>query len=299
MESFPAMPSSKDVSSSIPVGSAWDRAAPGYLEKWVPRFLPYHLDLVEELELQEGERALVVAAGPGAEALGVARRVGETGFVRGTDPSPEMVRLATEEARKGALSSTLKFDVAKASDTEGGPWDAIVCAFGLWQLDDEERARTLEAWVAALKPNGKVGIITWGPAVPDGPFEKLAASLKELEPDFRSTSRQKLAEKAVIETMLETAGLSLVRFRVVRHTHTFATAEEFVSSLRESCTWRGVWEELGDERIARIAAHFYAKVGGPTEPLVAEPPATLIVAGRPGAELRLRDAASIRVPPLP
>lgn len=292
------MSSTKDLSSPALSGTPWDRAAPGYLEQWVPRFLPYHHDLVDELDLQEGERALVAAAGPGAEALAVARRVGENGHVRATDPSVEMVRLANEEAKKGGLSSVIQMDQASASDTSGGPWDAIVCAFGLWQFEDEERVRTLEAWEKALAPNGKIGIITWGPAVPDGPFEKLAASLKELEPDFRSTSRQKLAEKPMVEAMLEGAGLSLVRFRIVRHTHTFQSAEEFVQSLREACTWRGVWEELGDERIERVAAHFYAKVGGPSVPLIAEPPATLIVAARPGAELRLRDAASIRVPPL-
>lgn len=299
MESSRQMSSSKDlVSTALFSSTPWDRAAPGYLEKWVPRFLPYHLDLVEELELQEGNRVLVVAAGPGAEAIAVARRVGETGYVRGTDPSIEMVKLATEEARKGGLSGVLHMEQADASDASGGPWDAIVCAFGLWQLDDEERARTLEAWTKALAPNGKIGIITWGPPVPDGPFEKLAASLRELEPEFRSTSRQRLAEKSVMETMLESAGLSMVRFKIVRHTHTFKTAEEFVHSLREACTWRGVWEELGDERIERVAAHFYAKVGGPSEPLIAEPPATLVVAGLPGAELLLRDAVSIKVPPL-
>jgi len=292
------MTSTKDLSSPALSGTPWDRAAPGYLEKWVPRFLPYHLDLVEELDLQEGERVLVAAAGPGAEALAVARRVGETGHVRGTDPSIEMVRLANEEAKKAALANVIQMDQASAVDTTGGPWDAIVCAFGLWQFDDEERVRTLEAWEKALTQTGKIGIITWGPATPDGPFEKLAASLKELEPDFRSTSRQKLAAKEVVEEMLEAAGLALVRFRIVRHTHTFQTAEEFVLSLREACTWRGVWEELGDERIGRVAAHFYAKVGGPSVPLVAEPPATLIVAARPGAELRLRDAVSLRVPPV-
>lgn len=292
------MSSRKDLSSPSLSGTPWDRAAPGYLEKWVPRFQPYHLNLVDELDLGEGERVLVAAAGPGAEALAVARRVGEKGHVRATDPSGEMLRLASDEAKKAGLANVLEVAQASASNTEGGPWNAIVCAFGLWQLGDEERTSTLAAWQKALAPNGRLGIITWGPATADGPFEKLAASLKELEPDFRSTSRQKLAEKPVVEEMLAAAGLALVRFRVVRHTHTFTSAEEFVSSLREACTWRSVWEELGDERIGRVAAHFYAKVGGPTAPLVAEPPATLIVAGRPGEELRVRDAVSLRVPPV-
>lgn len=283
--------------SQSPAATPWDRAAPGYLEKWIPRFLPYHQDLVDELELQEGERVLVVAAGPCAEAIAVARRVGATGHVRATDPSAEMVRLGTEEAKKAGVEATVEVVQASAEDVQGGPWDAIVCAFGLWQFDDEERTRVVESWARALAPKGKLAILTWGPPQGDGPFEKLTASLRELEPDFRSTSRQRLAEQSVMDAMVAAAGLQIVRFRVIRHTHTFKTAEEFVSSLREACTWRGVWEELGDERIERIAAHFYAKVGGPDAALVAEPPATLMVAGKPGAELRLRGAPSVRVLP--
>ena len=287
-----------DRESATPLATPWDRAAPGYLEKWVPRFVPYHQDLIDELDLQPGERALVVAAGPGAEAIATARRVGEGGKVRATDPSAAMLKLAREEAKKAGVANVLEVAQADADEIDGGPYDAIVCAFGLWQFSDDERIDTLRAWSQALTPSGRIGIITWGPPEHDGPFELLTASLRELEPEFRTTTRQRLAEQSVMVSMLEEAGLALVRFRVVRHTHTFISAEEFVTSLREACTWRDIWEELGDERIERIAAHFYEKVGGPDAPITAQPPATLVIAARPGAEVHVRDAVSVRVLPI-
>src|SRR3954451_17586568 len=72
------------------MASYWDRAAAGYLEEWVPRFMPYHVDFVREAALSAGQRAFVVSSGPGAEVLAVARAVGKTGLVRATDLSEEM-----------------------------------------------------------------------------------------------------------------------------------------------------------------------------------------------------------------
>src|SRR6516165_9290748 len=79
------------------MATPWDRAAAGYLEEWVPRFIPYHLDLVVELTLREGERVLVTSAGPGTEVIAAARAVGPNGFVRATDKSAEMVRICAQQ----------------------------------------------------------------------------------------------------------------------------------------------------------------------------------------------------------
>jgi ubiquinone/menaquinone biosynthesis C-methylase UbiE len=160
------------------MATPWDRASSAYFEEWVPRFVPYHLDLVRELSLREGQRVLVVSSGPGAEVLAVARAVGSGGFVRATDQSEEMVKICAAQVEKARLVS-VTCEVAEASDAKGGPWDAIVCAFGLWQFP---RASALSAWRAALGPNGKVGIVTWGPPDPDDPFERLSDALAEVEP---------------------------------------------------------------------------------------------------------------------
>src|SRR3954462_7923331 len=113
------------------MGTPWDRAADRYLEERVPRFVPYHLDLVRELALAEGQRVLVVSAGPGAEVLAVARVVGDRGVVRATDTSDEMVRICDAQVKKAAFAG-VTCERADAMDVGSGDWDAIVCAFGLW-----------------------------------------------------------------------------------------------------------------------------------------------------------------------
>ncbi len=276
------------------MATPWDRAAAGYVEEWVPRFVPYHLDLIHELALSPGNRVLVPSCGPGSEVLAAARAVGDAGLVRATDKSEEMVRLCGD-AVKSAGFSRIVVAAADASEASGGPWDAIVCAFGLWQLDD--RARTLRAWRDALAATGKVGVITWGPPDEGDPFERLSDILAELEPAHKPPRSRIDAERDRMTAMFESAGLAMVRHTVVRHVLTFRTAESFVKALREACTWRRIWEELGDARLDRVAARFYDTVGGPDAPLAFAPPATLAIAAKPGSEVELVHRPSVRVPP--
>jgi len=274
------------------MATPWDHAAKGYLEEWVPRFVPYHLDLIRELALKPGQRVLVVSAGPGAEALAASRIVGETGLVRATDTSEEMVHICAEQARNAGLA--VEAVVADAGDTTGGPWDAVVCAFGLWQI--EPREPVMAAWQRALSPRGKVGIITWGPPEADDPFERLGSYLREVEPAAAARRPAILAERDAMAKMFEEAGLAMVRHSVVRHVMSFRSAEALVRALREACSWRRVWERIGDERMGLVATRFYDWVGGPDAPVTFQPPATLALAGLPGAEVELAHRPSVRVP---
>jgi cyclopropane fatty-acyl-phospholipid synthase-like methyltransferase len=277
------------------MATPWDRAAEGYMTEWVPRFVPYHLDLVRELTLKPGHRVLVVSCGPGSEVLATARTVGDHGFVRATDKSAEMVRICTEQIHKAGFKTPIECAVADATDVTGGPWDAVLCAFGLWQMDLDTRAAALTAWAKTLAPQGKIGVMTWGPSEPEQPFEMLATHLHELEPDHVAPAAHVEAERELLAKMFETAGLEQVRHTVVRHTLNFTTAEAFVKSMREACTWRRIWEELGDARIEKVARRFYATVGGPDTPLTFRPPATLAIARLPGADVELEHLPSLRL----
>ena len=276
------------------MGTPWDRAAEGYLEEWVPRFVPYHLDLVNAMALKPGEHVLVTSAGPGAEVLAVARAVGSEGFVRATDKSDEMVRICREQMDRAKLDVRIECAATEASDASGGPWDAVLCAFGLWQLPARQEA--LRAWSKSLEPSGKVGIITWGPGDPSEPFEVLAACLRELEPSTHVPSPHVHAARDAMQAMFVEAGLSMVRHTVVRHTLSFKSAEAFVRAMREACTWRRIWEDLGDARLERVAARFYERIGGPATPVSFDPPATLAIAALPGAEVELEHRPSVRAP---
>lgn len=278
------------------MGTPWDHAAERYLEEWVPRFTPYHLDLIRECSFGQGQHILVTSSGPGAEVLAVARVVGETGIVRATDVSAEMVRICREQAER-ATFSWVSCAQAEASDTSEGPWDGIVCAFGLWQLED--RISVLSKWADALTPKGKVGVITWGPPDENDPFEILSRFLRELEPDVAQRQTRIEADRDSMVKMFENAGLSMVRHTMIRHTVSFPTAEAFVAALSEGCTWRRIVDELGAERMGKVAARFHDAVGGPTAPLTFEPAATLAIAALPGAEVELLARPSARAPLLP
>jgi SAM-dependent methyltransferase len=276
------------------MGTPWDRAAEEYLVEWVPRFVPYHLDLVREMAVRAGERVLVASAGPGAEVLAVARAVGEGGSVRATDQSEEMVRLCREQMDRAGLTTPVECAVADASDARGGPWDAVLCAFGLWQLT--ARGEVLRAWAGELAPNGKVGLITWGPSDPGEAFQVLAACLRDLEPELAVPDPQVDAAREAMAALFSEAGLVMVRHTVVRHTLSFRSADAFVRAMREGCTWRRVWEELGDARMQQVAARFYERVGGPGAPLSFDPPATIAIAALPGAQVELENRPAVRTP---
>jgi ubiquinone/menaquinone biosynthesis C-methylase UbiE len=228
--------------------------------------------------------------------LAVARAIGDSGRVRATDKSEEMVRVCGEQVARANFATAIECLAADAKDASGGPWDAIVCAFGLWQLDD--RPRVLSSWRAALAPAGKIGIITWGPGEAQQPFDILQQCLRESEPSYDVPSPHMEAQREAMQKMFESARLELVRHTIVRHTLSFASAEAFFKAMSEACTWRRVWEELGPARLERIATRFYERVGGPDAPLSFEPPATLAIATLPGAEVDL-EVRSIRGPTKP
>jgi len=277
------------------MGTPWDRAAAKYLEEWVPRFVPYHLDLVRELVVAQGHRVLVVSAGPGAEVLAVARAVGDRGHVRATDRSQELVDICREQVRRAGFGSVV-CERAEPTDIGDGEWSAIVCAFGLWPMED--RASVLRAWASALAPSGKVGVLTFGPPSDDNPFEMLSRALRDLEPGAAHRPTRIDCEREAMSRMFEESGLVLVRHTVLRHVISFPTAEAFVEAIREGRTWGRVWDELGPERMARVTARFFDQVGGPTEPLTFEPAVTLALAALPGAEVELMSRPSVTAPSL-
>lgn len=277
------------------MGTPWDRPAARYLQEWVPRFVPYHLDLVQELALTQGQRVLVASAGPGAEVLAVARAVGDRGLVRATDASEELVSICDEQVKKAGFPA-VTVEKASPDDVGAGNWNAIVCCFGLWKLAD--RNSILKSWAGALSSHGKVGVLTFGPPDESDPFEMLAQALRELEPTAGATPARVACDRDSMSSMFEDAGLSLVRHTVLRHTVSFPTAEAFAEAIREGRTWRNVWEELGPTRMNLVTARFYDRVGGPTAPLSFEPAVTLAIAALPGAEVELMSRPSAKAPPL-
>jgi SAM-dependent methyltransferase len=267
------------------MATPWDDLADAaqldaYLAEWGPRFVPYQLDLV-------GEMAVAPAYGTSARA------VGDEGRVLATDPRPLLAGICSEQVRRARFDATTRVEVAPA-ETKEGPFDVVVCAFGMFKIED--RGRVLRSWGNSLSGVGKIGLLTWGPADAGGALTDLHAALQELEPQVTPRSDGMPPSREDFDHLFDSAGLTLVRHTVLHHTLSFATAEAFVQALVLGSTWRAVAAELGEARFSRVAARFYDMQGGPAGALAFRPAATLAIAARPGSEVQLTVRASVKVP---
>lgn len=266
--------------------SGWDRASPGYLAEWQPNFGPYEADLAAELGLREGDSVLTTA---GFEALALARAVGEGGKVFACDASDEVLVLCKERVEAAGLGAR----VATSKEPSGGPFNAAVSAFSLGQSNDP--VATLRNLGEMIRPDGKVGVIVWGPATDGDPERAFAKIIDELHPEIHATEDLPF-DRASLAALFEKAGLVVVRHTIVMHPLVFQRAERFAMSLLAARTYGPKLVERGEEHVAAALARFYERVAAQDEPVSYSPAATIIIAAHPGAEVELPHRPSVRVP---
>lgn len=276
------------------MSTRWDRAAPGFLEEWEPRFLPYATGFAAEIGLRPRDRVLVAGAASGAEAIAIGRAVRDGGSVRATEANAERAKVCAARARAAALEGVVTVQHAGLSDVAGGPFDVIACPFSLADTDDV--AATLAAWRDALGEAGKIAIVAWGPADADDPAELLARAAHHVAPELDLSDAPLPTTRAELAELFERAELALVRHTVVRHTLVFRKAEHFVDALAAGSTWGPAFVGLAPATRDRLRARFCDLVGGPDQPLAYAPAATIAIAGRPGEELELPHRPSVRIP---
>ncbi len=63
-----------------------------------------------------------------------------------------------------------------------------------------------------------------------------------------------------------------------------------------ACTWRQSFEAQGQAKCGKALAKVYDGLGGPDAPVSWEPPATVAIAGLPGAEIELPHRPSVKIP---
>src|SRR3954471_10177278 len=119
--------------------------------------------------LGEGDRALDVASGTGDLAIELARRVGPSGEVIGSDFSEKMLELARAKA------PGLRFEQANALDLpyDDHSFDAATVGFGARNFSD--LAQGLREMARVVRPGGRVVVleITTPPRPPRSTFFRL------------------------------------------------------------------------------------------------------------------------------
>jgi ubiquinone/menaquinone biosynthesis C-methylase UbiE len=139
----------------------WDLAASEYEPLWQPQLAVAQATLLEQAELQPGERVLDIACGTGTVAHAAAGQVGPAGSVLGVDLSGKMVDVARSRTPASAACRPAfarmdgeNLEIADAS------FDVVLCALGLMYMPDPEAA--LREMRRVLVPGGRVVLAVWG-----------------------------------------------------------------------------------------------------------------------------------------
>jgi len=208
----------------------WNMKAAGW-KKWdrfIMQFLkPVADEILDQVNLSDGDLVLDVATGSGEPGLTAARRVG-SGRVIGLDISREMISLANAKAAslgirnyEARLYSTREFPFD--SDT----FDAVISRFGVMFFPDVLGG--LKEMVRVAKPGKGVSVSVWGPQ-----NESLKSALQILNRELRlpeirpdSPGPFRCSEPGKIVSLLRQAGLRKVEQADVKVHRVHESFEEY------------------------------------------------------------------------
>jgi demethylmenaquinone methyltransferase/2-methoxy-6-polyprenyl-1,4-benzoquinol methylase len=135
--------------------SKWYDAVSGSSEK------KYRDTGLQKLAAQPGEHILEIGFGTGHCLLALAQAVGENGHVYGLDISEGMRDIAQTRLQQAGVAERATLHIGDAAETlPASDLDAIFMSFTLELFDTPEIPQVLQQCYAALKPGGRIGVVS-------------------------------------------------------------------------------------------------------------------------------------------
>lgn len=209
---------------------------------------------VARLGLRPGMHVLDVCAGSGASAIPAAEAVGPTGRVVAVDISSRLLALLTRKAEaRGLRQIDVRVQDLLELDSDGEPFDAVVCVFGIFFLADMvEGVRRL--W-RRVRPGGRLAITTWGPRAFEPGNSAFWTAVRRERPDlYREFAPWDIVtEPEALRDLLARAGVPDSEIEAEEATHPLASPDAWWSLVMGS-GYRGTIDQLTEEARERVRA---------------------------------------------
>lgn len=234
------------------VAGAWGRHADTFQE-FAMRVSVW---MVEQLDLQPGQRVLELAAGPGDTGFLAAELVKPGGTLISSDASRAMLGVAAGRARDlGVTNIEFKQLELEWIDLPTASVDAALCRWGLMLTLDP--AAALQETRRVITPGGRLALSVWG-APEDNPWatvdNRALLELGHIEPpDPSRPGMFALADRELLCVRLEDAGFTDVVTELVDLTRSSPSLDAFVDEMFELSSIHG-------EIRRRLSAEDWAKV---------------------------------------
>lgn len=224
-----SVPTAADAERQARSEATWNAVAPGW-SGYADRIDEVAAGITDRLiaraELQDGDRVLELACGPGGAGLVAARRLAGTGEVVLSDIAPEMLAVAAQRAEELGLTNveTRRLDLEQIAEPSAS-YDVVLCREGLMFAADPVRAASDIRRV--LRPGGRVAVSVWGAPEANPWLSILGRSLRAELAEAASPSGPdpfSLGDPDRLGAVLSQAGFSEVaveRLAVPRHLATF------------------------------------------------------------------------------
>jgi ubiquinone/menaquinone biosynthesis C-methylase UbiE len=243
----------------------WDRGAAGWSRQAdaIQEFgMRVSVWMVEQLDLQPGQRVLELAAGPGDTGFLAAELVRPGGSLIASDGSDAMLGVARGRARDlGVTNVEFKHIELEWIDLPTASVDAVLCRWGLMLTADP--ASALQECRRVLRPGGKIALAVWD--VPErNPWATIPTrALLELglveQPDPTAPGMFALADSERLRELLEDAGfVEVVVEPVALEREEASVASYLEETLDLSRPFADVKQRLSPEQWAEVVARVEA-----------------------------------------